>query len=351
MALARILAFLLRMIFKKKLDPLQIIAFQTYGTNRHFYAKGRALEDENIDLSNKGFWKLLINTWKRFETDEVGDSPIDIHLPNGKVIKARTDSEGYYLADEELEDLEEYANEEGWLPYEVTYDTSGVDPTRIRENRFPGEILIPPATAEFGVISDIDDTILHTGVVSSLKWQVIFNTVFKRPEKRTPLDGAAQFYHLLHRGKTGEGSNPIFYVSHSPWNLYRYLELFLKEHNFPKGPILLRSFKSFLNRKKVVEKPQKQKEILNILETYPNLNFILIGDSGEHDADIYIEIAEAYPDRILAIYLRSVKHRKRMMRVKGLFKSYETVPVLLAEDSKQLFSHAFEKGFIADPGH
>src|SRR5690606_23392863 len=94
------------------------------------------------------------------------------------------------------------------------------------------------------------------------------------------------------------------------------------------------------------EKPQKQHEILNILKTYPELNFILIGDSGEHDADIYLEIAERHPNRILAIYLRSVKHKRKMLRVKSLFENYETIPVLLVESSKQAIVHAEKNEFI-----
>jgi len=238
------------------------------------------------------------------------------------------------------------ANEEGWVAFELSYDDVNIKRTIQNDNRFPGELLIPSEKADYGVASDIDDTILHTGVVSLLKWRVIYNSIFKNAKNRTPLEGAAEFYHQLHRGKSGENANPIFYVSHSPWNLYRYLELFLKQNNFPKGPILLRSLSNFLRKKPENEKPQKQKEILNLLKTYPNLPFILIGDSGEHDPDIYMEIAEEFPDRILAIYLRSVKHKKRMLRVKGLVENFKTTMVLMVESSEQAIEHAKEHGFI-----
>lgn len=327
-------------------DPLQIIAFHSYGSNSHFFARGRALEDESIDLMRKNIFSMVINTYKTFETDEIKNTKLNLKLPNNKILKAVTDNNGYYKFDTSLEDLKSLTNEEGWLQFELSYDDVNINRTIQNQNRFPGEMLIPSKKAVFGVASDIDDTILHTGVVSTLKWRVIYNTVFKNVKRRLPLEGAAEFYHLLHQGITGDNANPIFYVSHSPWNLYRYLEFFLKQNNFPKGPILLRSFSDFLNRKRLKDKPQKQKEIVNLLKTYPDLPFILIGDSGEKDIDIYIEIAKAFPKRILAIYLRSVKHKKKMIRVKNLADSYNEVPVLLVKDSNEAKAHAKKSGFI-----
>jgi phosphatidate phosphatase APP1 len=328
-------------------DPLQIIVFQSYGTDSHLYIRGRALEDESIDLSGKHPIKLLINAYKRFDTDEIKNTPLLLKLSDNRVIETQTDHQGYFLVDEKADGLKVLTNEEGWMNVELSYKDFTNERVIQLKNRFPGEMLIPETDSSFGVASDIDDTILHTGLVSTLKWRVLYNTFLKTAKNRVPLEGAAEFYHMLHRGKNGKQSNPIFYVSHSPWNMYRYLEFFLNNNNFPKGPILLRDFGSFLNRKDKSEKPQKQHEIINILKTYSDLKLILIGDSGEHDADIYLEIAEAYPDRILAIYLRSVKHKKKMLRVKGIYEKYETVPVLLVESSKQAIEHARENGFIA----
>lgn len=330
--------------FKK--DPIQIIAFQSYGTDSHFYARGRALEDESIDLDEQHIWQLIVNTWKRFETDEIKNVGLSIQLPNNTILKGVTDNKGYYKFEENLENLKALTNEEGWLAFELSYNDLKIKRTIQNENRFPGELLIPSTKAKFGVASDIDDTILHTGVVSTLKWKVIYNSIFKHAKNRIPLEGAADFYHKLHRGACGENANPIFYVSHSPWNLYRYLELFLRQNKFPKGPILLRSLSNFLKKKPQDEKPQKQKEILNLLKTYPELPFILIGDSGEHDPDIYIEIAEEHPGRILAIYLRSVQHKKKMLRVRNLIENYQTTKVLMVESSEQAIEHARENGFI-----
>lgn len=329
-----------------KKDPLQIIAFQSYGTDSHFYARGRALEDESIDLEANNTWQLIVNSWKRFGTDEIKHVGLDLKLPNNNILKATTDRKGYFWVEANLENLKSLTNDEGWLPFELSYNDVNIKRTIQNQNRFPGELLIPSSKAKFGVASDIDDTILHTGVVSLLKWRLIYNSIFKSAKSRIPLEGSVEFFHKLHRGSSGDNANPIFYVSHSPWNLYRYLELFLKQNDFPKGPILLRSVSEALKKKELGDKPQKQKEILNLLKTYPDLPFILIGDSGEHDPDIYIEVAEKFPNRILAIYLRSVKHKKKMLRVRRLIENYSLTPVLLVENSQQAIEHAREHGFI-----
>ena len=119
-------------------DKLQIIAFQTYGTQNHFYARGRALEDESIDLEQKGILNLLINTYKRFETDEVGDTPISISLKDNTSIAGETDREGYYLIDQQVDNLSQLANDEGWVKFEISVADTDLKREIIHKNKFPG---------------------------------------------------------------------------------------------------------------------------------------------------------------------------------------------------------------------
>lgn len=325
-------------------DKLQIINFQSYGTDMHLYVRGRALEDENIDLAQKGLLRLFWNSFKRFETDEVKNTKLRLTLSDDRVFYTETDKDGYFKFDIHTENLLRLTNTEGWLTFELAFESTDLRREISRENRFPGEVLIPGTDTDFGVISDIDDTILQTGVVSLLKWRVILNTFFKNAAKRVPLQGAAEMYQLLHRGKSSKNANPLFYVSHSPWNLYRYLDFFLKENNFPKGPILLRSISSFRPGKS--RPPQKQIEVLDILKTYPDMKFILIGDSGEKDGDIYQEISSLFPNQIKAIYLRSVKDEKRMARINNLFADFKDIPFLMVHNSSEAIKHARLHGFI-----
>ena len=342
-------------IFRKLINRItakqnvRIAAYRSYGTRDHLYQLGRALDDDNLTMEeDQGFRRTLVNTYKQFDTDEIVGAEVALQLPNGAVLTTTTNKEGYFLFDKTTSiNLKKYANEEGWVPLSASFVGEVPNSIISSGNKFQAELLIPPATAKFGVISDIDDTILETGVTSFLKWRVVHNSLFKNAHKRISLEGSPEFYQKLHRGKSENEQNPMFYLSNSPWNLYQYLVLFLELNQLPKGPILLRDFRTPFDKTLKPEKPHKQKEIVNILKTYPHLNFILIGDSGEHDPRIYTDIAVQYPDRILAIYLRSVKHKKRMQRVESIVDDFKTVPVLSVETSKEAEQHAREHGFIS----
>jgi len=332
----------------KLIEQVLVTPYRSYGTKSHLYIKGRILDNEPLKITkDANIFKTIKTTYKQFDTFEIPDAQVDLSLPGKVQASTKTDAEGFFLFDDFIkEDLAEHADEEGWLDYDLYYKGPMGKKTELLEDPFKGDFLIPDPTAEYGVISDIDDTILQTGVTSFLKLRLLKNSLLTNAYNRIPLKGASEFYQKLHTGRDGTPNNPIFYLSNSPWNLYEYLKLFLDHNAFPKGPILLRQFRTPFDGSIKPEKPHKQKEIANILKTYPDMNFILIGDSGEHDASIYTEIAAQYPDRILAIYLRSVKHKKQMSRVRSIIDDFETTPVLMVETSQEAVEHAKEHGFI-----
>jgi len=83
-----------------------------------------------------------------------------------------------------------------------------------------------------------------------------------------------------------------------------------------------------------------------ILSTYPSLPFILLGDSGEHDTDIYLEAARKNPGRILAIYIRDVQHERRAKRIKNLIKTAGDIEVRLVGSYAEAAEHARGKGWV-----
>lgn len=335
-------------------DPWILDVYRTYSGNDHLYIRGRALEDQPLKhYEQQTFYQTLRNTWRTFQTDEIRYALVVLTLSDGTQFETKADHEGYFLFDIQVdENLNKLTDEEGYLSITVKFDednnafAKAKKQKRLAKNSFKGETLIPPDHSVYGVISDIDDTIMHTGVTSFLKIRLAFNTFFKNYDRRLPLKGAANLYQLLHRGASGADENPMFYLSNSPWNLYKYLEKFLDFHGFPKGPILLRDFPTPWDRTSKHKRPHKAKELLNILKHYPDMNFILIGDSGEHDVDYYKEVAELYPSRIMAIYLRSVNHEKKMARVQSIANSFTICPMLLVQESTEAVTHAREMGWI-----
>ena len=142
---------------------------------------------------------------------------------------------------------------------------------------------MPPSDAEFGVISDIDDTIIYSNVTRKLRMMVTL--ALSNAHTRKPFWGVAAFYRALHRGR-----NPFFYVSKSPWNLYVPLLEFLQRQQLPAGPLLLARFWPGYE-----ERSQGQGDRGHSRHLSRRFRFILIGDSGEEDPEIYAPSSVVFP--------------------------------------------------------
>ena len=155
------------------------------------------------------------------------------------------------------------------------------------------------------MISDIDDTVVLTGATSPLR---MARTVFLgNARTRAPFPGVAAFYAALQHGVGRADFNPLFYVSSSPWNLYGLLTEFLTLRKIPLGPLMLRDWG--INEREVLptgHAGHKLEAIRKIMELYPDLPFILLGDSGQEDPEIYHRVVHDHPSRILAVYIRNV---------------------------------------------
>ena len=210
-----------------------------------------------------------------------------------------------------------------------------------------GRILVPPDAAQFGVISDIDDTILETYATEFFRMARL--TLFNNAYTRTPFRKVAPFYRALQSGTRGTGPNPIFYVSSSAWNLYDLLDDFMRVHGIPEGPILLRDL-GFHRHNKALKSRHDHKldKIDDIMNYYPNLPFVLIGDSGQRDPYIYQEVVRRHPGRIAAIYIRDVRDRTReqVLSIAEVLRG-QGVDMLLIDDASVAARHAASIGLIA----
>ena len=207
-------------------------------------------------------------------------------------------------------------------------------------------VLTPAPTATFGVVSDMDDTVLQSEVTSFLRAARM--VLLENALTRLPFPGVAAFYRALERGAAGAEANPIFYVSSSPWNLYDVIDGFLAAQRIPTGPILLRDWD--LGRLTERHARHKGAAIREILETYPALPFLLIGDSGQEDPEIYTELVREHPGRIRAVYIRNVTpYADRTARIQALAREVAESgsTLVLAHDTVAAARHAAMHGWIA----
>ncbi|HXI00163.1 MAG TPA: phosphatase domain-containing protein [Sphingobacteriaceae bacterium] len=284
-------------------DPIQIVAYRSYGTTTRLYIKGRVLEDKGIAKYTEKDTILnnLVNMYKRFESDEIPFARLRVNFDGEEHIMT-TDEEGYFMLN--LAPKAPVKTEDLW--HEINIELIEAPIPFTEGLSIETQVLVPPADAEYGIISDIDDTIVKTSATDVL---AMSRTVFlNNARTRLPFAGVSEFYKSLQLGRNGKRNNPFFYVSSSPWNMYDLLKDFLDLNKIPEGPLLLRDFG--LQDNKFISSGHmghKFKEIENILLTYPQLNFVLIGDSGQEDPKIYREVVKKYPGRILAIYIRDVQ--------------------------------------------
>ena len=324
-------------------DPIQIVGYRGYGTADRALVLGRVLQDEGVraPTATQSRWRNLVSSLRRIESDP---------LPFARV-RARA-AHANAAPQEIVADGEGFLRH--WLPAAVPFSPPGWHPVSLDLADPPNgvtitataHILTPAPRATFGVISDMDDTVVQSEVTSFLRAARM--VLLENALTRLPFPGVAAFYRALERGATGGDANPIFYVSSSPWNLYDVIDGFLAAQKIPIGPLLLRDWD--FGRLNERHARHKGTVIREIFETYPAMPFLLVGDSGQEDPEIYTELVREHPERVKAVYIRNVApNAGRMQRIQALAKEVAEAgsTLVLADDTLAVAKHAALHGWIA----
>lgn len=328
-------------------DPIQIVPYRGYGSPQTLYLRGRVLEDQGIGaaMQNDSLWDNLLNTYRRLQSDEVPFARLAVRF-QGAEQQVVADEEGMFEA--WIVPTQPLPAGQLWHPVELELlkPLSGKQEGPVKATGF---VMVPPEDARFGVISDLDDTVIQSNVAHLIH---MARTVFLgNALTRLPFPGVAALYRALHAGAEGNAANPLFYVSSTLWNLYDLLIQFFELQGIPVGPLLLRNWG--INEDELfplAHGKHKQENIRKILDMYPTLPFILIGDSGEADPEIYQEAIGDYPGRILAVYIRNVSRdlaRPEAIRTLAEKVTEQGSTLLLADNSLTIAEHAVERGWIA----
>ena len=326
--------------------PPRLALYRGFGTERSLEAMGRVLRDAPLPAATRddSQWRNLLATLRRFDSTEVGGARV--RLAFGDAVRVvTTDSEGYFRATLEPSAPVD-AERGGWHDVRVELlPGSAAEPG----DRATARVLVPSPHASFGVISDIDDTVVRTDATQLVR---MLRTVFLgNARTRLPFPGVAAFYRALQRGAHAEAVNPIFYVSSGPWNLYELLVEFFALQRIPDGPLLLRDWG--IGSRDVFpthHTTHKSAAIRRVLDRYPTLPFILIGDSGQDDPEIYASVIRAYPGRIHVAYIREVsraEQRRGALRTLAEELARDGATLLVADDTLAAARHAAEKAWIA----
>jgi len=314
---------------KRTPKDFRIESYLGHGGPHGVVVRGRVLDDPppSDAVAGEGVGAALLRTLRGFVTDELPDVPLRVTV-TGTTTEVTSDREGYFLVRLQPDDLES-----PWTngTVELAAPFRGVTAAHTT----PVQVRVPGAEARFGVISDVDDTILETGVQRVAR--MVKQTVTGSALTRTSFAGAPELYRDL-----AAGGNPFFYVSSSPWNLFPFLLAFLRHQDFPRGPVLLRDLLGTSAGREA-----KAVRLHEILDLHPQLRFVLMGDSGEHDPRIYADLVRAYPGRVLAVYIREVRLDPGDGRVEEVSSAWaEDVPFVLAPDSDTMRRHAASIGLL-----
>jgi len=305
---------------KRVYGDIEIDPYFGHATPTEIVLRGRVLTRRAIEAveeleEDPSLWTNFKSMMALLNTREMSDVLITCGT-----VATLSNEEGYF----ELS-LPRPKSETGWIAHDVSFGGA--------EESANLTALLPAKAAEFGIISDIDDTLIKTDAWSLRR--NLWNSLTGNAQSRHVFPDAVELISKLHAG-----INPVFYVSSSPWNLHGFLSEIFERAGLVRGPKFLRdlgiSDNQFITG---THGEHKGEAIDEILAANPTLSFILVGDTGQHDARVYYDAIKRHPDRIRQIILRAPKPQLSKSNQSWVDKILEAgTPIYVGRDYEPLIS-------------
>ncbi|TRX03938.1 App1 family protein [Flavobacterium gawalongense] len=314
--------------------------YRGYANEQELIVMGHVFKPTSIEEYNfqKKNLKNATSVIKMFQIKTQANA--DVYLEHNKTkIHTKTLNDGYFKFCVPLDQDINY----GWIDYEVSI---------VHENKTltSRDSYIRPHKGNLGIISDIDDTFLVSHTLNPLK--KLYVLLFKNINKRKIYEDVVSHYQALSTAgrDNKEEFNAFFYVSSSEWNLYRFITNFTEIHQLPKAVLLLKDIKTSLTDFFLTGRGNhnhKFDKIKHILEFYPNLEYVLLGDDSQHDPFLYEAICKIFPVTVKAVYIRQTGQSKKE-KVISVLKNLETLKVSICyfKNSSEAIAHSKMIGII-----
>ena len=287
-----------------------VLAHPGYGSGGQVRVLGRVL------LAPPGAHpeeRRAVPGWQRFLTLESPHSEVEVEVA-GQRHRVRSDADG--LVDVTL-DLPAWLADQGQLTVVLHAGT--------RSTSAPVHLASPDAAR--GVVCDIDDTVLVTGIATPLR--AAWRTFVQPMQTRQAVPGMVA---LLRELTSGAPHVPVVYLSNGPWNLAGPLAAFLERSGFPPGALLLTDWGPSPTRWFRDGRAHKRAALLRLADDLPGVCWTLVGDTGEHDPQLYREFVTAAPGRVRAVLLRDGAAPAGAARVQRI----GAVPLVYGRDGETL---------------
>lgn len=268
----------------------QTIAYQGYGSTTRVRVLGRVLLTQQPPPGSKAEHEARNGTqnirgWRAFTGVPLQFSDVEITI--GDVVTHVTADRG------------------GLIDTEVDVQLSPGWHTAVlrAEGTEPAEALIQVIApgVEFGIVSDIDDTVMVTALPRP--FLALWNTFVLSERARMATPGMAV---LLDRLTIEHPEAPVIYLSTGPWNAAPTLARFLTRNMYPKGALLLTDWGLTQDRWFRSGQDHKHRNLERLAQEFPDMRWLLIGDNGQHDEAIYSAFAAENPDKVAAIAIRQL---------------------------------------------
>ncbi|AOX44505.1 App1 family protein [Microbacterium sp. BH-3-3-3] len=259
-----------------------VTGFPGYGTEEWVRVLGRVLIAPPIKRTSTGE-SASLRGWRAFAAVPVGMARVDIVI-DGVTHEVTADRGG--VIDAKLP----ATLAPGWQ--EITMSVEGSEPTETR-------VFIVGSDVRFGVVSDIDDTVMVTALPRPLL--AAWNSFVLDEHARQPVPGMAVMLERLTRENPG---TPVIYLSTGAWNVAPTLTRFMRRHLFPAGSFLLTDWGPTHDRWFRSGRDHKEQNLRRLAREFPQVKWLLVGDDGQHDDAIYTGFAIENPRSVAAVAIR-----------------------------------------------